>query len=243
MPRPPRLAVRFLEWRLPGEVAEAICGDLEHEYRERIEGGQRRTAADIWFGGQALTVRAGALRRAARRVQRVRPSSVGTRGRRATGFSWLDVRLGMRMLRKHPVMTLAAVFALAAGIPMGLAPMHLADAFEAPIPEDEGDRIRGLRYSDQASSQPVAPTYFEFALWRDELTTFQAIGAARTGNHNLPSEGGSGAPVLGAEVTASTFGQTGGKLLKDRALSKLLREDWPATLEELEEGVETRRKG
>ena len=28
--------------------------------------------------------------------------------------------------------------------------------------------------------------------------------------------------------------QTGGKLLKDRALSKLLREDWPATLEELE---------
>ena len=37
--------------------------------------------------------------------------------------------------------------------------------------------------------------------------------------------------------------QTGGKLLKDRALSKLLREDWPATLEELEEGVETRRRG
>jgi len=36
--------------------------------------------------------------------------------------------------------------------------------------------------------------------------------------------------------------QTGGKLLKDRALSKLLREDWPATLEELEEGIQTRRK-
>ena len=29
--------------------------------------------------------------------------------------------------------------------------------------------------------------------------------------------------------------QTGGKLLKDRALSRLLREDWPATLEELED--------
>jgi len=33
--------------------------------------------------------------------------------------------------------------------------------------------------------------------------------------------------------------QTGGKLLADRALSRLLREDWPRTLEELEE----RRKG
>jgi formamidopyrimidine-DNA glycosylase len=29
--------------------------------------------------------------------------------------------------------------------------------------------------------------------------------------------------------------QTGGKLLADRALSRLLREDWPRTLEELEE--------
>ena len=30
--------------------------------------------------------------------------------------------------------------------------------------------------------------------------------------------------------------QTGGKLLADRALSRLLKDDWPATLEELEEG-------
>jgi formamidopyrimidine-DNA glycosylase len=29
--------------------------------------------------------------------------------------------------------------------------------------------------------------------------------------------------------------QTGGRLLSDRALSKLLREDWPKTLEDLEE--------
>ncbi len=36
--------------------------------------------------------------------------------------------------------------------------------------------------------------------------------------------------------------QTGGKLLRDRALSRLLREDWPRTLEELEEGVRPRRK-
>ncbi len=35
--------------------------------------------------------------------------------------------------------------------------------------------------------------------------------------------------------------QTGGKLLADRALSRLLREDWPRTVEELEEHRETRR--
>jgi hypothetical protein len=30
--------------------------------------------------------------------------------------------------------------------------------------------------------------------------------------------------------------QSGGKLLADRALSRLLKEDWPRTLEEMEEG-------
>jgi formamidopyrimidine-DNA glycosylase len=37
--------------------------------------------------------------------------------------------------------------------------------------------------------------------------------------------------------------QTGGKLLADRGLSRLLKEDWPRTVEELEEMRESRRKG
>lgn len=37
--------------------------------------------------------------------------------------------------------------------------------------------------------------------------------------------------------------QTGGKLLADRALSRLLREDWPRSLEEMEEARAARRAG
>ncbi|MBZ0089404.1 MAG: formamidopyrimidine-DNA glycosylase, partial [Thermoanaerobaculia bacterium] len=37
--------------------------------------------------------------------------------------------------------------------------------------------------------------------------------------------------------------QTGGKLLADRALSRLLRGDWPRSLEELEERKQTARGG
>jgi formamidopyrimidine-DNA glycosylase len=36
--------------------------------------------------------------------------------------------------------------------------------------------------------------------------------------------------------------QTGGRILADRALSRLLKKDWPRTLEELER-IETSRKG
>jgi formamidopyrimidine-DNA glycosylase len=35
--------------------------------------------------------------------------------------------------------------------------------------------------------------------------------------------------------------QTGGKLLADRAMSRLLREDWPRSLEELEQHFAKRR--
>jgi formamidopyrimidine-DNA glycosylase len=37
--------------------------------------------------------------------------------------------------------------------------------------------------------------------------------------------------------------QTGGRLLADRALSRLLKEDWPKTLEEMELGKQSRRVG
>jgi formamidopyrimidine-DNA glycosylase len=36
--------------------------------------------------------------------------------------------------------------------------------------------------------------------------------------------------------------QTGGKLLADRGLSRLLKDDWPRTLEELEKRKESRRR-
>ena len=61
------------------------------------------------------------------------------------GVSWLDVKLGLRMLVKHPGLTLVAVFALAIGIPFGLFTTHLAKALEAPLPVDEGDRVLVLR--------------------------------------------------------------------------------------------------
>jgi formamidopyrimidine-DNA glycosylase len=55
---------------------------------------------------------------------------------------------------------------------------------------------------------------------------------------------GGACPVCGSPIQRIVHGerefnycpgcQTGGRLLRDRALSRLLREDWPATLEELE---------
>ncbi len=122
------------------------------------------------------------------------------------GMSWLDVKLGLRMLVKQPGLTCAAVFALAIGIPVGLYPTHLMNVLEAPLPVDEGDRIYMLRYLNVATSRAEAPSLQDFMHWREELTTFEAVGAATIGaSYNVISEDGRAAPVQGAEVTASMF--------------------------------------
>lgn len=83
----------------------------------------------------------------------------------------------------------------------------------------------------------------------EKVTAFRE-GMAVHGRYGKPC------PVCGAKIQRIRYAsnetnycarcQTGGKLLADRALSRLLREDWPRTLEELEErhgagGFETQR--
>jgi len=120
-------------------------------------------------------------------------------------FSWLDVKLGLRMLPKHPMLNLAAVFALAVGIPVGLAPSHLARVLEAPLPGDADDRVRAIRHWDPLSSG-VAPTWDdEFTFWAQTLRSFSSLGACRTSVHNLASVDGRAAPAAGAQLSASVF--------------------------------------
>jgi formamidopyrimidine-DNA glycosylase len=78
----------------------------------------------------------------------------------------------------------------------------------------------------------------------EKVTAFRE-GMAVHGRYGKPC------PVCGAKVQRIVRGghetnycptcQTGGKLLSDRALSRLLREDWPSTPEELEERMQRLR--
>jgi formamidopyrimidine-DNA glycosylase len=78
----------------------------------------------------------------------------------------------------------------------------------------------------------------------EHVTAFRE-GMAVHGRYRKPC------PVCGAPVQRVAYAdnelnycarcQTGGRLLADRAFSRLLREDWPKTLEELEEQTAARR--
>ncbi|MBI2391439.1 MAG: formamidopyrimidine-DNA glycosylase [Deltaproteobacteria bacterium] len=79
--------------------------------------------------------------------------------------------------------------------------------------------------------------------WPDKVTAFREEMAVH-GKYGKPC------PVCGAPVQRIAYAenetnycatcQTGGKLLADRSLSRLLKDDWPKTIEELEERKSTR---
>lgn len=167
-------------------------------YREHSQAGGGRLVAFLWR--TTVNMLGSGFR------ERARPTQDRPAGRWGGGLvSWLDVKLGLRMLVKNPGLTAVAVFALAIGIPVGMAPTQVVNAIEAPLPVDEGERIQMLRHWNVATRLSEATTSYEFMQWSRELTSFEALGALRMSSYNVMSEDGLVPPVRGAEVTASTF--------------------------------------
>ena len=113
----------------------------------------------------------------------------------------------------------------------------LTDAEVARLFEATRDVLRAWTLALQREAGDAFP---------EKVTAFR-VGMAVHGRYGLPC------PRCGAPVQRIAYArneanycascQTGGRLLADRALSRLLREDWPRTLEELERRRTSRRIG
>jgi len=159
-----------------------------------------RASATIWLRELAGTLQL------SWRLRRGKPSPDGGQGWGNSVVSWMDVKLGLRMLVKQPGLTCVAVFSLAIGIPIGLVPAHFANAIQAPLPVDEGERIQVLRNQNLETGREADIPLRDFEQWREELTSFEALAATtRRASYNIITEDGRAAPVKGAEVTASAF--------------------------------------
>ena len=115
----------------------------------------------------------------------------------------------------------------------GLSPVKRTSQLD----EEEIERLRGavrssLEHWTDALRQEVGEG------WPDKVTAFRPDMAVH-GKYGEPCPR-CGSPVQRIVYAANETNycatcQTGGKLLADRSLSRLLKDDWPATLEELEE--------
>lgn len=124
-----------------------------------------------------------------------------------TGISWLDFKLGARMLVKYPGLTLVGGLGMAVAIALGAGVFSVVDAMTNPtLPLDEGDRIVAVENLDVASNNQVRATHLhDLGTWREELRAVEAFGAYRDVDRNLVTADGQAEPLRTAEMTASGF--------------------------------------
>jgi len=200
-PGPGRFLRRLASLLVRGPDAPFVLGDLEETL-------SRDLARGVWPRRARWRYLRNAVASASRLARaRARGSWRGRRrGFGALGVSWLDVKLGLRMLVKAPLLTAVSIVSLGVGIPVGLAPGQIIDALETTLPVEGGDRIEILRYRSVETSGVVLPTSYDLGVWREALGSFETLAAVRLVEHNVDSGNDAAAPVVGAELTPSTFG-------------------------------------
>src|SRR6188768_4569274 len=123
-----------------------------------------------------------------------------------TAISWLDWKLGARMLRKYPALTIIGGLSLAAAIAIGAVGIELADELlYKRLPFDDGSRVVRLETQDAAASRAEQRVLHDFAIWRRSLKTVTELGAAHVTERNVLTGEGRVESMRVAEITASAF--------------------------------------
>ena len=123
-----------------------------------------------------------------------------------TAVSWLDWKLGARLLLKYPALTIIGGLSLAGAIAIGAVGIELADELlYKRLPFDAGGRVVRLETQDTAASRVELRMLHDFAIWRRSLKTVVELGAARVSERNVLTGEGRVESLRVAEITASAF--------------------------------------
>src|SRR5687767_3109853 len=129
----------------------------------------------------------------------------GLRWLDAMRISWLDIKLGARMIRRYPGLTLVAGVAMGVAIALGAGVLGVIALMRDPqIPLDEGERIVGIQLWTPSfnAERRIA---FDLATWKAELKTVRDLGAFRSAVRAVGANDGSADPGRGVEMSASGF--------------------------------------
>src|SRR5918992_1436563 len=197
---------------------EAVNAEMNEEFRLHME----LRAADLVRSGMSS---AEAARQA--RLEFGSAEHYKDVGREARGLGWfdemrfsvLDLRLGGRMLVKHPALTAIATIAVAFAIAVGTVGFEIArQALWPTIPLPDGNAIVALRNWNAADQAEVPASRRDYELWRDGLSTITDLSAVEVEERSIAVGAGPGQPETVANVTASTFALTRVPALMGRTL-------------------------
>jgi putative ABC transport system permease protein len=182
-----------------------VDADLQEQFRLHME----LRAADLVKAGMTP---ADAARKARAEFGSTEDQVEKTRRARGLGwfdelrFSWLDVKLGGRMLVKYPVLTVVGGISMAFAIWVGAGTFEGVRQLVFPkIPLPDADRIVVLQNWDASANRPELRATHDFVAWRGALSSVDDLFAYRTVTRNLVITEGLAEPVFTAEVTAAAF--------------------------------------
>src|SRR5256885_13698457 len=112
--------------------------------------------------------------------------------------STLDLKLGVRMLRRYPAITAMGTVAMAVAIALGVLYFEALNKVLHPVlPVAGGDRIITIRNFDVAKVEAEARSLHDFATWRTQVKTIEYLGAAWAFGRNLVTADHRVEPVSG----------------------------------------------
>lgn len=134
-------------------------------------------------------------------------ASRGLRALDEIGFSWLDVKLGVRMMARHPGLSLVSVIGMAVAIAIGAGAFGVIESVADPsLPLHEDERVVALQNADtRRAGEADRHSLHDFLYWREALRTVRDLSAFSGARRNLIIPGGGTHPVRIARMTASGF--------------------------------------
>jgi len=120
--------------------------------------------------------------------------------------SWLDIKLGLRLLARNRGLTI--VGGLAMTVVIAIATVVFA-AFDillwSPLPLDEGNRVVAIQMWDREAGARVGTPWEDIERWRADLHSIEEVGAFRTTRRNVIAPDDSIELASVAEMSPSGF--------------------------------------
>ena len=187
-----RLRVLLRREEVDRELEEEFAFHLEMETRANLRAGMSpeaaRRQAVLTFGGRER------FREEVRDARWLAP---------VIGMT-PDVKLALRMLAKHPALSLTSALGMAVGVAIATAFFSFMAFYYSAPPLDEGDRIVALDYLEAGGDDCFCTTLFDLESWRSQQSVRQ-LSAFRDADRYLRVPGGTAGGVRVAEMTASGF--------------------------------------
>lgn len=214
-PRPPAVVEKLLRRLFRGPLGIEALEDLATEHA-RIVARRGRIAAALWYSSHLLLPSTWRLARAlrgpggpavhARADVASATSRVGIR-RYLPAVSWIDVKLGLRMLVKYPGLTLVSGLAMAVTIAVAIGTFSLFQDFllRPVVPLDEGDRIVSLGMLRGERQRTHRQLLHDFVVWKQELESVDDLSIWRSHYANVVGSDGAGEMLSFASMSAAGF--------------------------------------